>query len=443
MEKEEKVNMSERKLILKMLQENRISIEEADALLSAMEPKGTAGPAGGEAPPEHPPASSQSNPASQIFEKAGPKVEQMMGGLSSLINSVSQTVSQQLGPNLEQRFEGWFKQAKGEKPDDAFEDVRQQEVTLPVEGGTQLLRCFHKLGELTVEGYDGREVQAVLEKRINTSRVEDKLRYEDLRLISRQDGSTLHLELAGSDAVKRSECTVNLKLRVPTQLDLDLRTESGDILLSQVSRTAGKARMESESGNLELRSIALKHLELQTRSGRVTADQASELIQIQTQSGDVKLKGSVYEGQLSTASGQLQIEASVAQLLNAKAQSGDLSLQLLEGRGKLELSTASGDIDLTGTLRGDSSLQTASGDLHCDLSLEGANISFTTTSGDVDLILRPGSAGKLEANTTSGDIECRLGLQSKEQSEHGLRGVLGEGGGTLKIQTVSGDVLIS
>lgn len=435
--------MSERKLILKMLQENRISIEEADALLGAMENKGNAGPADSEAPPRENPHSQQGNPASQIFEKAGPKVEQVMGGLSSLINSVSQTVSQQLGPNLEQRFEGWFKQAKGEKSDEAFQDVRQQEDLIPVDSGIQQLRCFHKLGELTVEGYEGSQIQTVLEKRINTSRVEDKMRYEDLRLVTRQDGSTLHLELAGSDSVKRSECTVNLKLRVPAGLDLDLRTESGDILLSQVSRSDGKARLESESGSLELRSLALKHLELQTRSGKVTADQASELIQIQTQSGDVKLKGSIYEAQLSTASGQLQVEAGIGQQLSAKSQSGDLNIQLLEGRGKLQLQTASGDIEITGALRGESSLQTTSGDLHCDLSIEGANVSLSSTSGDVDLILRPGSACKLEANATSGDIECRVALQAKEQSEHGLRGVLGEGGADLKVDTVSGDILIS
>ena len=61
----------ERKLILKMLQENRISIEEAEKLLGALDS----------------PASSQSSSSTSsssankdsILDQAGPKVEQFMG----------------------------------------------------------------------------------------------------------------------------------------------------------------------------------------------------------------------------------------------------------------------------------------------------------------------------------------------------------------------------
>ena len=427
----------ERKLILKMVHENRISVEEADQLLEALDNKGSQ-PHTGEAPRDQ---GQQTGQGGNIFDKAGPKVEQVMGSISSLIDSVSHTVSQQLGPNLEKRFEGWFQQKK--ETAEPFQATRTQEEMIPVEGGSQMLRCFHKLGDLVVEGYDGSQIQAVIEKQIHTQKVEDKLKYEDLRLVSRQDGPVMHLEFGGADSVKPEDCVIRLKLKVPASLDLDLRTESQDILLSQLSRTQGKARLESQSGDLELRGIALKHLDLQTRSGNVVVDQASELIEIQTQSGDVKLKGSVYEGQVSTMSGQIQVEAGVSHLLKLESRSGDLNIQLLDGRGRLELRSTSGDIELSGAIRAESSLQSVSGDLHCDLSLSEASVSLTTQSGDVDLILRPGSACKLEANAQSGDIECRLELQHKEQTEHGLRGVLGEGGGQVRIETQSGDVLIS
>ena len=83
--------MSEdRKLILKMLQENRISVEEAEQLLSATEKKGP----------------SVSGMKDELFNKTGPKMEQFMGSISSMIESVSQ----QVGPSLEKRFEGWFQQ---------------------------------------------------------------------------------------------------------------------------------------------------------------------------------------------------------------------------------------------------------------------------------------------------------------------------------------------
>lgn len=432
--------MSDRKLILKMLQENRISIEEAEQLLSALETKSA---------PETPRENAQSNPASQIFEKAGPifdkagpKVEQMMGSLGSLFDSVSQTVSQQLGQNFEKKVEGWFQQRQ--KPGEAvFEEVNSQEDVIAVESGTQKLRCFHKLGELVVEGYEGNQIQAVLEKHISTQRVEDKLRYEELKLTSRLDGTTLQLEIGGAEQVKSQECRIKLMLRVPAALHLDLRTTSGNILLSQVSRAQGQVRLESESGNLTVRSVALQRIDLQTRSGDVVIDQASEQLQIQTASGDIKLKGTVYEAQLESASGQIQIDAGVAHLLKAESRSGDLGLQLLDGAGKLELRSTSGDIELSGSLRAEANLHTVSGDLHCEVSVSAARLGLEAQSGDVDLILRQGSSCKLDVQTGSGDIECRLPLSAEEKAEHSLRGVFGDGAAEIAIKTQSGDVLIS
>lgn len=428
----------ERVMILKMVQENRISVEEAERLLAALDSGPKAGQQSGAS------QSAGQGGSGSVFDKARPQVEQMIGGFSSLIEQVSHSVSSQLGPNLEKRFENWFQQrgfkdAKGE----GFEVSRRDEDVVPVEGSQQL-RCFHRLGDLLVEGYDGSQIQAVLEKQIITQKVEDKLRFEDLRLTHRVEGSTLHLELAGADGLRPADGRVRLLLKVPVSLDLDLRTESGNITLGQISRTAGTAHLESESGDIELRNVALKRLELNSRSGDVLADQASESIQIQTASGDIKLKGSVYEGKVSTQSGNVRVDASVAQVLKLESRSSDLNVQLLDGRGRLDLRSNSGDIELTGQIRSEAELTTQSGDLHCDLTLaEGGTASLNSQSGDVDLILRPGSACRVDAEAVSGDIECRLELAQREQSEHGLRGRLGEGGGELRVRTTSGDVLIS
>lgn len=436
----------DRKLILKMLQENRISIEEAEQLLSALDNKASAGPSAESSSTGR--ESSNSNifdKAGPLFDKAGPKMEQMMGTFSSLID----TVSQQIGPNIEKKFEGWFNQRGAEKdgPKESastgFQETHSDQVTLPVDAGSQKLKCFHRLGDLIVEGYEGNQIQAVIEKRITAQRVEDRSRFEDLRLTSRHDGSVMHLELNGADGLKTSDGTVKLRLRVPASLDLDLRTESQDITLSQISRVQGQVHVESESGDIELSNIALKRLDLQTRSGNISADQASELITIQTQSGDIKLKGSVYEGQVNSASGTIQVEAGVNHLLKLESASGDLNVQLLDGRGRLDLRSKSGDIELTGQIQSEAELQTVSGDLHCDLSLSSGAASLNTQSGDVDLILRPGSQCRLEAHAATGDIECRLELQQREASEHALRGILGSGESLVKIQTQSGDVLIS
>lgn len=431
----------ERKLILKMLHENRISVDEADQLISALENKSA--PGTGSSGTMH----NIQREAQNIMDKTGPKMEQFMGGLSSMIESVSH----QLGPNLEKRFEGWFQQrATANQQASSREAATRQaessrsEVNFPLEPGIQKLRCFHWLGEIKVEGSEGSEIQAVLEKQILTERVEQKLKFDELRLVSRQEGPLMMLELAGADGLKPNDGTVKLVLKLPSKLDLDLRTESHDISLSKLSNTQGQIRLESQSGDLELRDTAIKRLDLHSQSGDIYADQASELIVIQSQSGNLKLKGTVYEGQLSTMSGQAQVEASINHLLKLESRSGDLNVQMLDGRGRLELRSQSGDIELTGSVRSEAGLHTMSGDLHCDLLVEATGAAqLTSHSGDLDLILRPASECKLDLSASSGEIECRLELQQREQSEHALRGVLGSGEGSLRLQTESGDILVS
>lgn len=431
--------MSEdRKLILKMLQENRISVEEAEQLLSATEKKGP----------------SVSGMKDELFNKTGPKMEQFMGSISSMIESVSQ----QVGPSLEKRFEGWFQQKQGkdsgEKADIGFKsgattgssdagESSQSKTTIQLEAGTKKLRCFHNLGPLTVEGHEGDQVHAILDKHFSTA--EERLKFDGISLIGRQDGDVVFLELQGADQIKPdAQRWLHLKLQVPAGLDLELGTEKQDVLIEKLSHPEGKLHLESSSGDLELQQLALKHVVLQTTSGNVKADQASESLEIRTQSGDIKLSGSIFDGEIQTQSGTLQIEASVQHKLKAESRSADLSLQLLDSKGRIDLQTQSGDIELSGSLQGETVLNSSSGDLQCDLTVsESASVSLITYSGDVDLILRPSSHCKVEAEAVSGDVECRVDLQGVEKADHKLTGSLGNGQGMLRAQTKSGDILIS
>ncbi len=428
--------MSEdRKLILKMLQENRISVEEAEQLLSATDKKGP----------------SVSGMKDDLFNKTGPKVEQFMGNISSMI----ETVSQQMGPGLEKRFEGWFQQKQGksdQKPDMGFKtgasadkgQCSENKSVINVEPETKKLRCFHKLGPLTIEGHEGQHINAILESHFGDS--DDKKKFEELKLIGRQDGDVLFLELEGADQIKSDgQRWVELKLQVPAGLDFELGTDKQDVLIQKLSHPEGKLHLESSSGDLELQQLALKHIVLQTTSGNVSADQASESLEIRTQSGDIKLTGSIFDGEIQTQSGSLHLEASVQHQLKAESRSADLNLQLLDNsKGRIDLQSQSGDIELTGNLAGETVLNSSSGDLQCDLTItELASVSLTTYSGDVDLILRPSSDCKVDAEAVSGDVECRVELQGAEKTEHKLTGTLGNGQGMLRAQTKSGDILIS
>lgn len=423
----------ERKLILKMLQENRISIDEADQLLGALENK--TGPKA---------SSSSSSSQDNIFNKTAPKMEQLMGTISSMIDSVST----QLGPGLEKRFEGWFQQRgpnpSSEKSDD-FHEQQSQEERFEVAENIQQLSCFNRLGDLSAEAYDGQEVVATMTKHIHTSSIEEKLKYEELKLVAKTDEETLRITLEGAESLKAlHHASVSLHLKVPKTLDLNLSTEKYDLALTEVSDPQRRAKLQSQSGDLDVRNVALKALELTSESGDISVSQASENLSIQTQSGDIHLSGSVYDGQVRSQSGSIVVEASIQHLLKIEGRSSDLAVQKLEGQGRLELQTQSGDIELTASLSGENTLNSASGDLQCDLTIpDQASASLNTHSGDLDLILRPQSQCRLDLEAPLGDIECRLELSDKDRTEHSLKGKVGDGEGLLRAKTHSGDILLS
>lgn len=429
----------ERKLILKMLQENRISIDEADQLIGALTEKAR--------PETEKPGPKASSSQDNIFNKTAPKMDQIVGTISSMIDSVSS----QLGPGLEKRFESWFQQrgpqdsSKTSDSTENFHEKQTHEDLIVLEEGTQKLSCFNRIGNLNIEGYDGKSIQAILETHIHTSSVEEKLKYEDLKVLGTTEDDVLRVSIAGTEGLKASHlATVNLTLKIPNNLDLDLSTEKYDISLEQLSHPERQVKLSSRSGDLTVRHVALKHINLSSDSGDIEASQASESIQIQTQSGDIRLSGSVYEGQVRSQSGNIAVEASVQHLLKAEGRSSDIVVQKLDGTGRLNLQTQSGDIELTATLTGENVLNSASGDLQCDLNIsEHASASLTTHSGDLDLILRPQSQCRLDIEAPNGDIECRLDVVDKVMEEHSLKGQLGNGEGILRAKTNSGDVLIS
>ena len=235
-----------------------------------------------------------------------------------------------------------------------------------------------------------------------------------------------------------------MQLKVPASLDLALQSDSHDIVLEQLQHPQGQAHLRSRSGDLLLRNLALKEIDLQSESGNLNVEQASEHLQIQTRSGDVAVKGSIFDGKIRSQSGSIQIESSVQHSLSAESSSGDLNVQLLDGQGHLSLQSQSGDIQLSGALQSEVSLNSASGDLQGDLQIApSAAVNLISHSGDVAVILRPERQCQLELEAQVGEVTCRLALDNQEATSHSLRGQLGSGEGRFKARTQSGDILIS
>jgi len=147
--------------------------------------------------------------------------------------------------------------------------------------------------------------------------------------------------------------TARLELSIPADLDLDITTASGAVLVQTTTR----------------------QLRVRTASGDIEAARGGRAADVDSASGTVRLKG--FSGPIK-----------------ASALSGDLILEDLSG--DIQAATLSGDLEGRGLAPDDKS-------------------RFTTVSGDADLRLNGGVAGyTLRSETVSGSLE--IGDQSAEHT---------------------------
>jgi hypothetical protein len=73
-----------------------------------------------------------------------------------------------------------------------------------------------------------------------------------------------------------------------------------------------------------------------------------------------------------------------------------------------------------------------------------ADTRLSTTNGSVTLWLPEGTGGRLEAETVNGSVESDLPLQSTDRSSrHHLVGRLGDGRGSIELNTVNGSIRVA
>jgi Toastrack DUF4097 len=171
-------------------------------------------------------------------------------------------------------------------------------------------------------------------------------------------------------------------VRVPRELDLDIRTGDGSVSLPAVS------------GNLHV----------YTGDGSITADGAQGTLQLRTGDGSIRAKG-------------------------------------IEGR--LEAGTGDGHMDVRGRFEA-LDLRTGDGGIVAEIE-EGSRVSgpWSLRSGDGGITLRlpEGLGAELDAHTGDGSIVVDLPVVvAGTLSRTNLRGRLGAGGPTVKLTTGDGSI---
>lgn len=209
--------------------------------------------------------------------------------------------------------------------------------------------------------------------------------------------------------------------------DMDVRVPAGRTVL--VYLAVGAVEVSNVDGNLtvdvgsaDIRATSTRgSLALDTGSGDITLDDARGDVVLDTGSGDVDVRG-VSEGELLVDTG-----------------SGDVS----GGRiavSSLSVDTGSGDVTLDEVRAPEVMVDTGSGEVSLTFDTGPAEVSVDTGSGDVELTLPSSWTGAVEFDTASGDIHTDFRVTVEEMDDDYLRGRIGEGGGSLEVDTGSGDI---
>lgn len=295
----------------------------------------------------------------------------------------------------------------------------EQVVTIPAEG-IKALALSQPRSEIKVTGADSDQISIKASIQVyGDDEDEARDRLKSLKVAAENDGGVLRIKLEGPPWTKKRRAQVDFEMEVPKGLSLELGTASGEIVVAGVS---GGAKLNSASGEVSLEGCS-GALEISTASGDIELSKCIHAsVKIQTASGDIEAQG---------CSGDFTVQS----------VSGDISLKMDDGQ--VSVTTVSGDLELEAESLGSISAATTSGDMviTVDSSLDG-EVRLASVSGDVELEIPDDSEISLEATTASGDIDCGLELEERNQTSRRLTGRLGQGRIPVSIKTTSGDISI-
>jgi putative adhesin len=180
-------------------------------------------------------------------------------------------------------------------------------------------------------------------------------------------------------------------------------------------------------------------LRVHTHSAPVTASGTRGMLAVDVDAGEVRVSDAQGELDVDTGSGSVDVTKFSGSDLTVDTGSGEVTGSDLTA-DELGVDTGSGEIRLAGVTSPRLSLETGSGGITAELRRDLASLEVETGSGDVS-IRAPSSLGAaVEIQTASGDIETDFPLQMTRGGRDHMVGTIGDGKGTIAIETGSGEI---
>jgi len=267
-----------------------------------------------------------------------------------------------------------------------------------------------------------------VDAKIDGDRLKIKAIYPKKNLVS---GNLIKLLFEGGNRYR-----TDFIVRIPYGMGCRVYTASGDV---SVGRIGGKLRVSTSSGDVRVDECGETSIEVS--SGDVEIGRCVGTLHMRSASGDIRIVECEGDFDAQTASGDVSL-AKANSVVTIKTASGDAYLKEVSD---VTFNGASGSLKIK-NLRGVLNATASSGDIIVTARPERlCDYRISTSSGDVVLEIDCACPGGFALNiqTANGEISADLPeIDIQKISRNILKGIVGEGKGTIKIQTATGDIEI-
>lgn len=226
------------------------------------------------------------------------------------------------------------------------------------------------------------------------------------------------VEVRGSG--RGMEAFADIVVRVPAGRSIDVYLATGE---AEASGLDANVHLDLGSAPATVSDIR-GSVVVDTGSGRVEVDNVQgDVVNIDTGSGSVEL-GRIRAMELLVDTGSGSVDG------------GNLVA------GRLNVDTGSGQIDLTGIESTDVMCDTGSGSVELEFDSDVDRLEVDTGSGSITVYLPETAGASFELDSSSGGIDIDLPVQLTRSERTYARGELGDGDGSIVLDTGSGSIRI-
>ena len=194
--------------------------------------------------------------------------------------------------------------------------------------------------------------------------------------------------------------------------------------------------------DLDVKVPAGSSLRIEGFEASITIAGMTGSVDAETVNGAISLSGGAKEINLQVVNGGVDVSKASGRI---RAESVNGAVNVRDSSGELEATTVNGAVSATGGQWRRVHLETTSGSVRFEggLAKDGA-LEAETVSGSVDLLLPASIVASFSISSFSGGIENEFGPEAARPSrwtkEKELSFNTGEGGATVSVQTLSGNV---